>query len=373
MHRPSSILLVLALLLVGCTETAAAGPNPSPASGKPRQPPPHPELGKLPAPPPATGEGMHSDFRRAFQDGLVIDRGEETLSVRVVEGGRLDVGSGVLLVGDPGWASGLSELPLGIPRGHYPVQLSRVRGQDKQSGETIERIAAMRLRLGGSAARRWLYLASISVDTGSAAFLTPTAAEVLASQQKTAAARYERRLQGDDAPEPEDSIDTRLQAAFSRDLLAPVLLQSHPRGPHNLFACSSGFGDGSYDVYVGLDEGGSPAEVVVDFRVLLEPILAEVLIPDMDALPPGRIPLGPLEPLGLVAWRGRPTEDWLLLDATSIWNDPRYGGPEVVVEDAQGGRLHPNASMQAGTWRVERPGTGHSRLRISVQVGVRPL
>lgn len=373
MHRPSPLLILLALLLTGCAESTATEPGRTAAPGKPRLPPPHPELGALPAPPPGTGEGLHSDFRRAFQDGLVIDRGEETLTVRVVDGGRLDVGSGVLLVGDPGWAGGLVELPLGIPKGHYPVQLSRVRGQDKQSGETIERIAAMRLALGSGGARRWLYLASISVDTGSAAFLTPTAAEVLSTQQRSAAARYERRLQGDDAPEPADSIDTRLQAAFSKDLLAPVLLQSHPRGPHNLFACSSGFGDGSYDVYVGLDEGGSPAEVVVDFRVLLEPILEEVTIPDLQALPAGRVALGPLEALGLVAWRGRPTEDWLLLDASAIWNDPRFGSPEVVVEDLTGARMHPNTSMQGGIWRLERPGDGHVRVRISVQVGVRPL
>lgn len=373
MHRSTSTLILLALLLTGCGQSADDGTADRASPTRSRPPPAHPELGNLPAPPPGTGEGLHTDFARAFQDGLVIDRGEELLTVHVVDAGRMDVGSGVLLVGDPGWVNSLVELPLGVPRGHYGVQLSRVKGQDKASGEAVERIAAMRLLLGSSPARRWLYLASVAVDTGSAAFLTPTAAEVLTTQQKTAAARYERRLQGDEAPEPTDSIDGRLQAVFGRDLLAPALLQSHPRGPHNLVACSSGFGDGRYDVYVGLDERGSPVEVVIDFRVLLEPVVDEVVIEDMDLVPAGHIDLGPLSDLGIKAWRGRPAEDWLTLDASAIWEDARYGNPEVVVEDRRGTRLHPNATMQGGHHRIDRPDQAHARVRISVQVGVRPL
>lgn len=373
--KPSAPLLVLLTLLsTGCgeaTEEAEHTRRPVPSRTKP--PPAHPELGDLPSPPRGTGEGLHTDFARAFTDGLVIDRGRERLTVTVVDAGRLQVGSGVLLVGDPGWVGGLQALPIGVPKGKYRVQLSRVRGEDKDSGEAGERIAAMRLLLGKGQAVRWLYLASIGVDTGSAAFMTPTAADVLERQQDAAAQRYERRLHGDDAPEPADTIDGRLQASFSQDMLAPVLLQSHPRGPHNFVACSSGLGDGSYDVYVGLDAAGALVELAVDFGVLLEPVEDQVVIEDMAELPPGPIDLGPLGDLGIKADRGRQTETWLTIDASSIWGDPVHGSPEIVIEDRHGQRVFPMSSMQGGHHHIDAPRDEHARVIITVKVGVKPL
>lgn len=367
-------LAFFALLLSGCGQPAALEESPSQAAPKRSAPPPsRPELGRLPSPPPGTGDGLHTDFRRAFQDGLRINRADESLQIRVHQGGRMEVGSGVLLVGDPGYVSSLVELPLGLPKGSYPVQLSRVQAL-AHSGETVEQVAAMRLLLGERPAVRWLYLASVHVDTGSAALLTPTAAEVLKTQKAQTTERLRRRMQGEEVADPPDSIDLRLQQGFGQDLMGAVLLQSHlPRGPVNFAACSSGFGDGSYDVYVGLDDGGIPAEIVIDFRVLLDPIVDEVLIPDMDVLPPGPIALGPLEGHGIRAWKGGPYDPWLLLDASTIFADARFNGVEIQVQDPHGQRLHPDSTMQGGIHRLAPPGVAHARLHLRLQVGVRPL
>lgn len=376
MPPSSSRALLAALLLSGCgpragvETTPAAGSAPSPralpATGRA-------ELGRLPPPPPGTGEGLHTDFARAFQDGLVIERPEERLEITVHQGGRLEVGAGSVLVGDPGYAPSLKTLPLTIPRGSYAVQVSQVRARSRR-GEAGERVAAMRLLLGPAPARRWLYVDTIAVDSGSAALLTPSAAEVLAQEQARAQDLYRRRLQGEDVQPPPDSVDARLQAAFQADMMAAVLLQSHlPRGPVNIAACSSGFGDGSYDVYVGLDESGVPVELVIDFRVLLDPVMAEVLIPDMDAVPVGPIPLGPLAEHGLRAWRGGRYDPWLLLDASALWNNPLYGAVQIEVESPEGRPLHADSTMQGGIHRLAAPQSPRPRLRIRVQVGVRPL
>lgn len=367
-------IALLALLLPGCGERPAlAEPPTSETPARSPKPAGRLELGRLPAPPEGTGDGLRTDFRRAFQDGLRISRSDETLTVRVERGGKLEVGSGVLLVGDPGYASSLVELPVAIPKGAYAVEVSRVNAQ-AQTGETAERVAAMRLLFSANAAQRWLYIASVHVDTGSAALLTPTAAEVLKTQQAEGLERSRRRLQGEDAPDPPESIDSRLQKGFSADLMSPVLLQSHlPRGPVNFAACSSGFGDGAYDVYVGLDDGGVPAEIVIDFRVLLDPIYDEVTIPDMDALPVGPIALGPLEQHRVLAWKGGPYDPWLLVDASAIFNDPRFSSVELAVEDRHGRRLHPDSSMQGGIYRLSPPGVSGARVHLRLQVGVRPL
>ncbi|NOY28125.1 MAG: DUF4241 domain-containing protein [Oligoflexia bacterium] len=316
---------------------------------------------------------MHTDFQRAFTDGLTIDQGDELLRVSVVKAGRIQIHGGTVLVGDPGWVKGLETLPVGIPRGKYQAELSRVRSQDQQTGEVGERVAAMRLLLGKMPAARWLYLATVAVDTGAVAFLTPSVADLLERQQQEAAQRYEHRLHGDDDPEPEDSIDTRLQQGFARDLIAPVLLQSHSHGPFDFVACSSGFGDGRYDVYVGLDERGEVVELVVDFAVLLEPIFDQVIIEDIDALPPGAIDLGFMEDLGIHADHGRPTETWLAVDASALWDDPLRGRPEIIIQSPDGQRLYPPSSMVAGHHRIDAPGVRHAQVTIKVRVGVKPL
>jgi len=290
-----------------------------------------------------------------------------------MDGGALHLSGPALLLGDPGWAKGALPLPLRLPRGSYRVQLSRVRCEDRITAEVIERIAALRLRLVDAPAVRWVHIATVAVDTGAVALMGPLAHAALVTEQKAAAQRYTRRLQGDLVPEPTSTIEAHIQAILAGDLLAPLAVATRPRGPVDLVGCSSGFGEGSYEVFAGLDPAGLPVEVVIDFRVLVEPMEQVIIIPDPASLRPGPVRDAQLAALGIHAVRGGPTEPWLMVDCSALWDQAHLGLPEIRLEDEAGQPIEAPCSMQGGHFHLDLPRKVPARLRLVVPVGLRPL
>jgi hypothetical protein len=94
------------------------------------------------------------------------------------------------------------------------------------------------------------------VDSGSGAFMSPEAAALLADE-----AIYD------------DYSERALDGMFPDDqtIIDSVVVEVDAATGANVVTFSSGFGDGSYPTYVGLDGTGAPVVFVTDFGLLDEP------------------------------------------------------------------------------------------------------
>lgn len=361
-------LVSLALLLTGCGSPAPAA-EPAQldlATGQPLRAVAlsAPSLGPLPAPPKGTGEGYRTDFARAFTHGLVIERDEERIHVAVRELGALAVDqAGPLLATDPVGPDRPVELPVKLPAEQYPVQVSRVRIEPRDGGAPVDQVAAARILVGRGAPTAWHWIGQYSTDSGLGAFLTPAAGEALQARR--------------------DAITQRIVQALEADPAGAAVLATRPAAPSDLSFFPAGPGEGSVEVYVGVDDQGRPAEVVADFLVLVEPdeVVAEVR--DPMVWPPGLLPAPELEELGIELRRAHPGEAipttgapcWIAIDARSIARDPRIGFPRVECRDL-GGALLPVEAVTEGyrLWLPLPPeGLDVARVAVVLQIGVKPL
>ena len=167
----------------------------------------------------------------------------ETSAPQTVEPmGRLQLPSGIILVQDFGYGD-YAFLPLAhrVHPGAYPVEISRI-GQTNagvrvcfQSPDTVVEWRAAHA-LGGD----WV----TGVDAGNVAIADASA--------------YSRLTVGKKA----DVYDAAVVHA-SRPAASLVSLSTDDDG----FICDSGYGDGGYPRYWGVDATGTPAVLLIDFRV----------------------------------------------------------------------------------------------------------
>lgn len=361
-------LAPLALLLAGCGSDAApeAPAQLDLATGQPLRAVTltAPSLGPLPAPPKGTGEGYRTDFARAFTHGLVIEREGERVHVAVRELGTLAFEqAGPLLVDDPVGPDRPAELPVKLPPEQYPVQVSRVRIVPTDGGPAVEQIAAARILVGRGAPTAWHWIGQYATDSGLGAFLTPAADEALQARR--------------------DAITQRIVQALEADPAGAAVLATRPAAPADLAFFPAGPGEGSVEVYVGVDDQGHPVQVVADFLVLVEPDEVVVEIRDPTVWPPGLLPAPELEELGIELRRAHPGEAipttgapcWIAIDARSIARDPRIGFPRVQCRDS-GGRALPVEPVTEGyrLWLPPPPDELEvASLAVVLQMGVKPL
>jgi len=357
-------LLALALLLPGCGGSSAA-PTPALDLESPAAPPAirFPTLGPLPAPPIGTGAGFRSDFVRAFTDGLQIERPGERIEVRVQAIGSLQLDeAGGLHAGDPMGPDLPLALPVRLPAAAYPVEISRARFQDAD-GRSEERVAAARVRFDAAAPVDWRWAGQFTLSSGLCAFLSPAAAQALSS----ASAR----------------LHAAILRAVEADPLAAELLATRGMGPTDLAFCPAGDGEGSVELYVGVDAEGNPVEVVADFLVLVEPDEAIATITKPAGWPPGILASPLLEELGIELRRAHPGETvpttgapcWMAIDARSIARDARIAFPRIQAWDADGQPVELVQTTEGyRIWLPEPPEAGAiARLEIVLRVGVKPL
>ncbi len=356
-------LAALSLFLTGCGAQAEAEEAPTQATTGNRV-----TLGPLPAPPLNAGDGWHTDFRKAFTHGTVIDRPEESIHIEVLDIGRLQVeDEAMLAIGDPLAAHTAIPLPVRGPPGAYLVQVSKVLIRAKDRTGQAERIACARIRLGEGRAESWRFAGSFGAEDGICAFMTDRACEILGRGGR-AGARH------------------RIAMAASRDGFTHATASSTPEGdgPPDVAWCHTGFGGNTYDIYVGLDAQGAPVEVVADFEILLEPVETQAIVEDPINEPPRILPLQILEDLGMTVRRAHPDERvpisdqplWFEVDARENRRDPRLGFPEIRGEDADG-RPVPIVTGNEGfkIW-VTLPAEGQpvpDRLVFAVRTGFKTL
>lgn len=350
-------LLLAALLLPGCGATAEPGAG-SPAE-LPAPAPLAPSLGALPAPPPGTGDGFRSDFRRAFTHGLIIERDGERVEIAVLHLGLLQVRQGgALSAGDPLGAEPPLPLPLRVPAAAYPVELSHARFVDAQ-GRAEERIAAARLRLDAAPPVAWRWAGQYPLSSGIGAFLGPGAGDVL--------------------PERGARLHAAILEAVERDPAGGGLLAVAAEADLAFFP--AGEGEGSVELYVGVDKDGHPVELIADFQVLVEPDEVEARVKDPAAWPPGILPAPVLEELGIELRRAHEGETipttgapcWIAIDARSINRDARFGFPRVRAWDAEGRELELKTVTEGYRLWLPPPATPPAALAVVLQVGLKPL
>lgn len=170
-----------------------------------------------------------------------LEKDQDSIEVRSV--GTLNVTTGILVVGDLAYSvSTLSPVGQRVPPGNYPAEVA----------VAFRRNAALRVRFSDQKVVNW-HPADlgedgghvIGVDAGNAAVMDVSALLTLNTRDK------------------ERKFETYTYApARPRSLMLSLIAEN------DAVVVDSGWGDGGYPVYWGIDASGQPAVLLVDFRLL---------------------------------------------------------------------------------------------------------
>jgi hypothetical protein len=183
------------------------------------------------------GAALFAAGRVAVIDGL-------SSQVEVRRIGTLKVGSGILVAGDLGYDSRILA-PLGqrIAPGRYPVEVS----------VAFKRVAALRLKISDNPVVRWH-----PADMGDRGHVIGIDAANVFISDVSALLNVTSRHK-------EQEFE---KFAMDRDMAAALML--HLAEPDDAVVATSGYGDGAYPVYWGVDAAGKPAILLVDMLVLTQ-------------------------------------------------------------------------------------------------------
>jgi hypothetical protein len=161
--------------------------------------------------------------------------------------GRLSLPSGQL-VADAYLGAGGEPLSDLSAAGDYPVFVTVARHPDSRFDE----VAFATVAVSDSPTVSWARRSTIAVDGGTAAF---TSAEGLGALKRLGAT----------GTGGTDVLDQAFDSLTAHD---GVITELPIEGGLDLAMFTSGYGDGGYDVYVGLDRDGKPTRFVIDFAIV---------------------------------------------------------------------------------------------------------
>jgi hypothetical protein len=205
---------------------------------------------------------VHTDFELSFRDGArLVDGDGNPHCLTLHRLGELSIESGGIGLGDAFTGLARAVPPSGpVPRGRYPVELSLVRYEaDAVCTRGDVRVAAARILLSDEPVAKWVEAdVGAGVDSGTCAFV-------------------DADFEGEWAPD-EDESEPLLEAMESESSsLGPSANAAHRKlGTRDVFAFSSGLGDGIYSAYWGLDGNGATAVFCLDFDLLVCPVTVDV-------------------------------------------------------------------------------------------------
>jgi hypothetical protein len=199
-------------------------------------------------------------FAWAFGPDFTVTAEDGATHLSGLEIGRLGVPGGRIVACDPFACDGALAFTRSVPTGKFPVQLAMARLPDGD-----RRVAFARILFADRPALRWTmalrpgqepkdlqpgYFFGYGVDTGTGAFIDATAL----------------------GPYLAATADSDVTADLV-DLMNKVEEENrgglfYPAGPTNMAMFSSGFGDGTYPSYFGLDKAGRVVALVTDFGVV---------------------------------------------------------------------------------------------------------
>jgi hypothetical protein len=183
------------------------------------------------------------DGNELFSPGKSVELDDDLSSIEVRSVGMLDVTTGILVVGDLGYDPGvLSPVGQRVPPGSYPAEVAVAFGRN----------AALRVRFSDRKVAKWHPADMnddgghvVGVDAGNVAVMDLAAIMTLNARDKERAFDiYERACQR------------------PRSQMLSLI------GTNDTVIADSGWGDGTYPVYWGVDGDGKPAVLVVDFQLI---------------------------------------------------------------------------------------------------------
>jgi hypothetical protein len=211
---------------------------------------------------------VHTNFELAFKDGYVFRGADPEIVVRVCQVGTLELPSGQILASDPGTLdlSVLDQMPFvrKVPPGKYPASVCLA-----TVGPNHNRVACGRLQFTDKPTVRWEMalkqgqkledlgedeIFGYGVDCGTGCFVDP------------------KSFAGLDFDSYEELVEKLWQNMDANGGEWGEL--ALPGG--NLVAFHSGWGDGFYPCYFGLDAEGNVTCLITDFEVLVRSIDAQI-------------------------------------------------------------------------------------------------
>jgi hypothetical protein len=255
---------VLGIVLVALISIAVPGPTPAaPGSGTP----PTGSASAAPSaarsfPPPMSIDELYRRFERGgavVAGGSAVDLSTEPAGELEFQTGRVVASDAYLVTDDPPFTRWL------VPGRHRVFVLHAIRADTRD-----DRVAAALIRARPGDPVSWEMALrprqdvtmlgpdqffGYGVDAGTGSFTSAEASEWLAGAGAAAYAAYEKRIEA---------------AMFlSRTEYEPVadIPLGDPRGL-NVIVFSSGWGDGVYPSYFGLDAEGTPLVLMTDFQIL---------------------------------------------------------------------------------------------------------
>ena len=246
-----SLLLSALLFAIGCTSTieqtsVTFGTNGNVSGAQPR-----------------SGKQLEERFAGSFADGRVIETPEHQGVLNVRSAGTLKIASGRLVASDPFIAPQTTPFAQTIPPGEYPVVLSLF----KTSND--ERVAFAKLQVGTNPAVSWK-IAELKedpsgersfyhVDTGTGSFMDSRTAMVV-DEKLGAEIEQGNSLFSDEVIQAMEESRRAGKGDWANIFV--------PEADANLIIFGSGWGDGTYRTYLGLDADGKVVEFLTDFEVV---------------------------------------------------------------------------------------------------------
>ncbi|HZC08255.1 MAG TPA: DUF4241 domain-containing protein [Ktedonobacterales bacterium] len=207
----------------------------------------------------------HTDFALAFQDGATIADTQGTLAtMRVQPVGDLVALTGRIIACDPLTAIDPAPFARHVAPGRYPVIASVAA---LANGDV--RVACVMMRVSDAPVAEWEMARlegqeSVELDTGEF-FGYPVDAGVGCFMDAQAAVALDARYDSDESFD--EALINALETNRAQHLDYAAVTLDEASGV-NLVMVESGWGDGVYASYWGLDAGGAPVCLVTDFSVL---------------------------------------------------------------------------------------------------------
>jgi hypothetical protein len=254
--RRAWLLSIVAAVVIVAAGAMLATPNePMPAT---IQRPPTLAPDATPVPPSIAPEDLYAAFG---SPGPAISFGEE-VATRVEDAGHVVLPTGRLVASDAFIIDGLP-FTTSVPPGHHPVSVLRVdfAGADRRVGAAMVRVAPeepVRWQLALVEGQDPSVLGpgeffGYGVDGGTGSFTSPEATDRLKD-----VAAYKTYS---------DALMAGLNPGGGVFPLA-FTVEVDPGSGANVVAFPSGFGDGAYPCFVGLDLQGRPVVFMTDFGIL---------------------------------------------------------------------------------------------------------